>query len=356
MERLPARTVVLYGTRLFDYRNMDNERHLLSQSLPRRVARGMALRGLKLPESYFEKAALRGFLREKEVHVVLAEYGPTGVAVSEVCKEAGIPLVVHFHGYDAYDERSLEEEGYRYPELFENAAAVIAVSRDMERQLLHLGAKPQSLHYNPYGVDTSLFQHGNPSHTAPLFVAVGRFVDKKAPHLTVLAFKRVVETFPEARLIMIGGGPLWEASKLLCRGLDIAEAVDFPGPRPHVEVASTMRQALAFVQHSLRTSYGDSEGTPVAVLEAGATGLPVVATRHAGIQDIVIDGKTGLLVDEGDVDSMAECMIRLVKDRALAADLGRAARERICAEFSMEKSISHLWSIIEAAIQEHRKS
>jgi glycosyltransferase involved in cell wall biosynthesis len=308
-----------------------------------------------LPEGYFEKAALKRFLLKDRVEAVIAEYGPNGVAVMDVCKEAGVPLIVHFHGYDAYVRPVLEKEGKRYPELFQNAAAVIAVSRDMENQLLRLGVPREKLQYNPYGVDISLFQKVDPAHASPLFVAVGRFVDKKAPYLTLLAFKKVVESVPEARLVLIGDGPLWEACKQLARVMGIADSVQFLGSIPHEEVAAKMGQARAFVQHSMRTSYGDSEGTPVAVLEAGATGLPVVATRHAGIEDVVIDGETGLLVDEGDVNGMGECMIRLANDPALAARLGKAARERVCAEFSMEKSISNLWSIVEASIQEHRK-
>jgi glycosyltransferase involved in cell wall biosynthesis len=289
------------------------------------------------------------------VEAVIAEYGPNGVAVMDVCKEAGVPLIVHFHGYDAYVRPVLEKEGKRYPELFQNSSAIIAVSRDMENQLLRLGVPREKLQYNPYGVDISLFQKVDPAHAPPLFVAVGRFVDKKAPYLTLLAFKKVVESVPEARLILIGDGPLWEACKQLAQALGIFEMVQFPGVLPHVEVAATMQKARAFVQHSIVPSHGDSEGTPVAVIEAGATGLPVVATRHAGIPDVVIDGETGLLVDEGDVNGMAECMIRMAKNPDLAAKLGRAARKRICDEFSMEKSISNLWSIVESSIQEDRK-
>jgi glycosyltransferase involved in cell wall biosynthesis len=108
------------------------------------------------------------------------------------------------------------------------------------------------------------------------------------------------------------------------------------------------------VQHSVRTSYGDSEGTPVAILEAGATGIPVVATRHAGIKDVVIEDKTGFLVDEGDIEGMAGCMLRLAKEPPLASGMGRAARERICREFSMEQSIRNLLKIIETAIQSYK--
>ena len=114
-----------------------------------------------------------------------------------------------------------------------------------------------------------------------------------------------------------------------------------------IHAEGDIRDADSFTA-DLRLFRGD--GTPVAVLEASATGLPVVATRHAGIPDVVLDGETGLLVDEGDVEGMAAQMIRLADDPELAARLGRAGRQRVCAEFSMEKSIAGLWSIIEGAI------
>ena len=151
--------------------------------------------------------------------------------------------------------------------------------------------------------------------------------------------------------MMIGDGRLLEACKQTARMLEIEANVDFLGPRSHSEVAAAMRSARAFVQHSIRAYDGNSEGTPNVVMEAGATGLPVVATRHGGILDVVIDGETGLLVDEGDFDGMAECMVRLAEDPSLAARLGKAARERICAEFSQEQSINKLWCIIESAVE-----
>jgi glycosyltransferase involved in cell wall biosynthesis len=234
--------------------------------------------------------------------------------------------------------------------LFHVAVGIIAVSRHMEKQLLQLGALRQTLCYNPYGVDVSLFRGADPLRAPPLFVSVGRFVDKKAPLLTLLAFADVFKEVPAARLAMIGDGPLLESSKQLAHALGLGNAVDFRGARPHVEVAITMQRARAFVQHSLQTSYGDSEGTPVAVLEASATGLPVISTRHAGIAEVVLDGETGLLVEEGDVDRMARAMLLVAGDAELAHRLGSAARKRIEEQFTMESSIDGLWRIIEAAI------
>ena len=91
------------------------------------------------------------------------------------------------------------------------------------------------------------------------------------------------------------------------------------------------------------------------ILEAGASGIPVVATRHAGIPDVVIDGETGLLVEEGDVAAMAGHLTRLASDPNLAARLGAAARHRIRREFSLEKRINSLWQIIEEALPKEQR-
>jgi glycosyltransferase involved in cell wall biosynthesis len=110
-----------------------------------------------------------------------------------------------------------------------------------------------------------------------------------------------------------------------------------------------MRGAQAFVQHSVVAPDGDSEGTPVSVIEAGACGLPVVATRHGGIPDVVIDGETGLLVDEGDVAGMAERMQRLLKEPHTAGLLGKRAREHIQSHYSHTDSIEKLSRLLNSA-------
>jgi colanic acid/amylovoran biosynthesis glycosyltransferase len=347
IERLPARVKLLYGGSFPTH--MEDDKPLLAPQLTGQALRFLSYQLLNLSPQYFKNRALERFLRNNEVNVVLAEYGPTGASVLDTCSAASVPLVVHFHGYDAYDQKTLKEYSASYRRMFVSASAVIAVSRDMERRLLELGAPREKLFYNPCGVDATIFSEAAPDVAPPLFVAVGRFVDKKGPHLTILAFKEVLDECPDARLVMIGDGPLLETCKQLAEGLRIAAKVDFLGVRPHTEVAAAVRGARAFVQHSVKTSYGDSEGTPVAVLEAGASGLPVVATRHGGIVDVVTDGLTGFLVDEGDVEGMAIHMIELARHPDLAGRIGRAARQRVIQEFSMDKSIERLWSIIARA-------
>ena len=114
---------------------------------------------------------------------------------------------------------------------------------------------------------------------------------------------------------------------------------------------SVLSENNTLTQHSVMSATGDCEGTPVSILEAGATGLPVVSTRHAGIPDVVIEGETGLLVDEHDDTSMAQHMIRLAQEPELAGRMGKAAREHIQKNFSKELRIGNLWSIINSCIE-----
>ena len=296
---------------------------------------------------------LAAFFRRRGVNVVLAEYGTTAVELMDACRWAGVALVAHFHGADAYRKATLREHEKTYPEMFQQAAAVIGVSRAMERQLLQLGAPRERLFYNCYGIDLQAFPSAEPGANEPLFVGVGRFVDKKAPHLTLLAFARALRETPRARLVLIGDGPLWNACRVMVDALGLSESVMLTGRQTPEEISAWMRKARAFVQHSLipeaGEAAGDSEGTPLAVLEAGASGLPVIATRHAGIPDAVADGVSGILCAEKDIVTMAEAIATLAADPVKAAGMGAAGRKRIVEGFSQAHSIGRLNRILESA-------
>jgi glycosyltransferase involved in cell wall biosynthesis len=291
------------------------------------------------------------FLKNK-IDVVLAEFGYAAAESLPAIKDANIPLVVHFHGMDAHSEDVLRNHLERYKEFFGYAENIIVVSRDMERQIINLGCPKDKIvytvcapHKEYYGILTAF--------NKKQFLAVGRFVDKKAPYYTILAFKKAWEKYPDAKLRMAADGPLLNVCKNLVRYFKMQGSVEFIGVADRETIKKEMAESLAFVQHSITTENGDSEGTPVAVLEAGAAALPVIATRHAGIKDVVVEGKTGFLVDEHDVDGMAEAMIRFLADKELARKMGQAARERIKTNFSTEINIGKINEAIEAA---HRSS
>ncbi|MBL0744033.1 glycosyltransferase [Chryseolinea lacunae] len=291
--------------------------------------------------------------RTNKIKVVLAEYGPTAVAVLKVVRVLGIPMVVHFHGYDATHKPTLERNSNGYKEVFKYATAIIAVSRAMEKQLIALGAPAEKIVYNPYGVDNS-FLTLSPTFVTKQFLSVGRFVDKKAPYLTLISFKHVLEKHPDAKLVMVGDGVLWEVCKELINAFEMGNNVNLIGPLGRDEIQDLMVNSIAFVQHSITPSHGDSEGTPVAILEAQALGLPVIATRHAGIIDVVEEGVTGLLCDERDVKSMSQHLLFILENRELARKMGVAGKEKIHRHFTMERHIRLLNEGIEIILNRPR--
>lgn len=339
-------------------------RVLVDGNLPRQVMKGPRLlrggrsgRMLDMAEAVARRTTVEGLverrvaqvLRRDRVDVVLAEYGDTGEAMVEACRRAGCALVVHFHGFDAHRTDVIAAQG-SYQRIFSRAKALVVVSRAMEQQLLKLGAPREKVVYNCYGVDVERFSAGRPAEAPPHFLAVGRFVNKKAPHLTLEAFRRVLARRPDARLTMVGSGVLWESCAGLVNALGMEQQVQLPGVLKPEVIADLFRNSRGFVQHSVVADNGDSEGTPLAVLEAMASGVPVVATSHAGIADVVTHGEQGLLCAEHDVEAMAAHLLTLVDDPELAGRMGGAGRARVEAQHRVERSIDALYAVLVRAM------
>jgi glycosyltransferase involved in cell wall biosynthesis len=301
--------------------------------------------GLTPLTSVVEVPICASFLHEK-IDGVFAQYGPTGVGILPVCKMLKLPLIVHFHGVDASKHDVLETYKQGYQEMFQYANYIIVVSKAMKRRILDLGASPEKVIYNPCGPNEEYFNIQLKRKTEKIFVGAGRFVDKKAPHCTILAFSKLLQYHPDAKLVLAGTGELWDVCRDLVQYLNLKDKVILPGVFAREQLKRLFAEAIGFVQHSVTPSSGDMEGTPVAVLEASAAGLPVIATRHAGIPDVIIENETGLLVDEYDIDGMAENMKRILDNPGYAQEMGRAGRENIKLHFSMERHIDTLNQLV----------
>lgn len=287
------------------------------------------------------------YIRSQNIKLVLAEYGPVGVHLLPVCKAAGIPLVVYFHGYDVTRKAVTDKYAAQYKQLFTEAAALISVSQPLSDRLIALGADADKIIYNPCGVSSARFPFNDISDSEPVLLSVGRFADTKNPQATIKAFANALEQVPDAQLRMAGNGTEYDACNNLIHKLGIRNSVKLLGVLQHNEVYAEMKAARAFVQHSVTTVNGETEGSPVAIMEAGAAGLPVVATRHGGIPAIVKHGETGLLVDEHDIDGMADAMVALLKDVDKATTMGKAAHLRVSEHFSLERNIRILTETID---------
>jgi len=293
---------------------------------------------------------LSHYFKSKQFNVILSEYGINGAKIYKACELANIHHVVHFHGYDASSRDTLVKYKNAYQEMFKSASCLIVVSKAMRDKLISFGAPPEKVKLNPYGVSIARNDLADPDNSPPIFLAVGRFVEKKAPHITIQAFSKVCHKTPQSKLIMVGEGPLLSQCQDLVRNLGIQKHVFFAGVHSRRSVSKLMRLCRVFVQHSMTASNGDSEGLPLALLEAGAAGLPVISTRHAGIPDAVIEGENGFLVDEGDTEKMAEAMYNLARNPKMAGWMGRNYRQRIEKHFSIKKSMHGLQCILHKAI------
>lgn len=279
------------------------------------------------------KKAFVDYLINNNINLVLAEFGQSGAEISELCQEAGVPLIVVFYGYDAHHKHVIEQYHDKYTNMFRYASKIIGVSNDIVKKLEGIGAPKDKLMYLPCALDLKRFTYQDHSKNDPIFLTVGRFSETKSPHLTILAFNEVLKEIPNAQLVMIGkdgGGELFEACHILVTALQIKNSVVFKGICTPQEVLEQMKIARVFVQHSLTTPLNsDKEGTPVAIMEAMATGLPVVSTRHAGIEELIISGENGFLVAEYDYLNMAKTMVMICKNEELIYKIGQNAATSI---------------------------
>jgi colanic acid/amylovoran biosynthesis glycosyltransferase len=340
-----AKVFHLYG--IFYPTHAEDSGELVKNSLLERIKR-YVYKALNKKDNYHH-TILYKYFKSRHIQLVLAEFGPVGAEVYKVCKMAGIPLLVHFHGFDAWAKPTLDKYGTIYRSMFSYASYILGVSKDMCQQLIDLGAPTHKVIYNCHGPNDAFFKI-SPLLDKNIFLAEGRFVDKKAPYLTILAFKYVLDLVPDAELHFIGDGTLLFVCKNIVHALQIGQSVHFHGSLSHDQTYTLFEKALCFVQHSIVAENGDSEGTPVAILEASASCLPVVSTRHAGIQDVVIHGETGYLVEEKDVKGMAAYMVRLAQNKQIAMQMGQQGRRFIHENYTTQKHIAILDELIQKSI------
>jgi len=221
------------------------------------------------------------------------------------------------------------------------ATLTTAISEAAVDRYLQVGAVPQKrLRFLPNGVDLQRFHPDQNSRAAKraelllgddfTWLAVGRFVQAKNYDLMLRAFASARS--PNARLIIAGDGPLRPQVEELAIHLGVSGQVKFLGARS--DVMQLMNAADAYLMSS------DWEGMPMVLLEASATGLPIVATRVGGNAEVVQHGRTGLLVAPQQEDTLAEAMKTMMTmhpvQRAL---MGRSGRELTSVHYNVERVV-----------------
>lgn len=288
------------------------------------------------------EAKIIRFLKQHQVDLILAQYGMMGAAFLPIARKMNISIAVHFHGHDAVRESVIREYKEKYLKMFRyNKSLFLSVSHVMTQKLMELGCEPSKIIYNPYGPDPSFFDL-KPLFKKKQFVALGRFVDKKAPFLTILSFYRAWLKDSEIRLVFGGDGYLLDPCKDLVKALKLDKVVSFPGILDRKTFQEVLENSCGFIQHSITAGDGDMEGTPVVILEANAAGLPVISTYHAGIPDVIVHGKTGYLSEPNDLESMASHILTVALNLDEAKNMGDSARGRILKDFTLERYLKKI--------------
>jgi len=279
---------------------------------------------------------LKRFLLQHKIDAFLANYGPLGTNIYEACLDLGIPYSVVFLGFDAAEKKTLATYGARYALSLPKAKAIICVAESMRANLEEIAGPLPNLHVIPCGVDVSRFTPGTPRNGFNV-ISVARFAEKKGSLKSIQAFEILLREFRDAQFSMVGDGPLWEEAKNYVSSKGLTGNIHFLGAMGQSEYLPLLQESNVFIQHSVLTPSGDSEGTPVAILEASACGLAICSTRHAGIPEAVIEEKTGLLVDEQDINGMADALKKLASNPSLTRSYGAAARKHMEEQYDVVK-------------------
>lgn len=333
-----------YGSR--NAISLENHRPI-SSKLKRLVLKGYQVL-TKKDRFYSAKKIVGDSLIRNKIDIVLVEYANHANGILPIIEDLKLPMVVHFHGYDA-SVKNIVAANKSYKELFAYASRIVVVSKKMEIMVSEMGCPSKKILLNTYGPQPE-FETVVPQFSKKQFIGIGRFTDKKAPYYTILAFQKVLNKHPDAMLLLAGNGALKNMCVNLVKYLDIEENVNFLGVITPEEYRGILSQSRAFVQHSITANNGDMEGTPLAVLEASVAGLPVVSTKHAGIPDVIQHNETGLLCEEHDVNAMSENMLNLLDDIELSKNLGQQGRKNILQNFSLQKHISSLNSVLKLSV------
>jgi colanic acid/amylovoran biosynthesis glycosyltransferase len=268
--------------------------------------------------------------------LIHAHFGRGGALALPIARRLRLPLVVTFHGGDATKDQHYQRQliptvfQRRCAALQREAALIICVAEHIRQVLLARGFPAAKLKVIRYGIEPEAEHRPEPPPERPYLLFVGRFVEKKGVRYLLDAMRTLASDGAPVELVLVGEGPIGQALRQQAAGLTGAR---FPGWLPHQEVRRMMSRALALCVPSVAARTGDSEGLPNVVLEAMATGTPVIASDLGGIGEAVENGHTGFLLPPADSRAIAAAVLRLLADAALCRRMGVAARAAATARF-----------------------
>ena len=286
-------------------------------------------------------------LAAKRPAIIHAHFATDGAEALGIARRIDAPLVVTLHGYDVMTEDAAHRKTWRgrvylrrRAELWRRASLFLCVSEAIRQKALARGYPAEKLEVHRIGVDCEHLRPRTVAPRDPLILFVGRLVEKKGCSHLLRAMRLVRQRLPDASLAVLGDG--LERERLKAEAEAFAPETIFLGAQSSGVVREWMARARVLAIPSVRARDGDAEGLPTVLAEAMAMGVPVAAFRTSGIPELAEHEREALLCEEGDVEGLAENLLRLCVDDELACRLSRAGRRRVETEFNVETQTAQL--------------
>ncbi len=301
-----------------------------------------------------EYGVIARILERREADLLHVYFGHTGVHLLPFLVRTPIPCVVSFHGMDIQPRE--DRPGYveALKAMLQFLPLVLARSQSLKERLVELGCPPENIRINRTGIPMHAFpvvERAFPGDGKWRFAQACRLIEKKGLDVALRAFAEFTKQFPVAHFTIAGDGPLRESLGQLVAELGLTAQVTFTGFLSEAQLCALYHASHAFLHPSQMTADQNQEGIPNSMLEAMATGLPVLATYHGGIPEAVRDNETGLLVEERDGDRLLDNLLRLAHEPGLWQRLGAAAAADVRLNFEHSAQIANLESIYDEAIR-----
>ncbi|HQR17685.1 MAG TPA: glycosyltransferase [Gemmatimonadales bacterium] len=247
----------------------------------------------------------------------------------------GRPVVLTSHGTDLFLLDRFPAARRLAGPIFRAATEVTVISSPLVERVRRLGVPAGHITVLPMPLSADRFEHGpDAGREEGRLLFVGRLIERKGAEFAIRALAELRRRGRGARLTVVGDGPDRPRLEALIKELGLLGVVDLTGTLSHDAVSAHYRSAAVLLMPAVTDWKGEQEGFGMVLVEAMASGLPVVATRSGGIPDVVTDGATGLLVPERDASALAAAAARLLDDPTLAARLAGAARADLDARFA----------------------
>ena len=241
--------------------------------------------------------------------LIHAHFASGGRSALPLARHLGIPLIVTLHGSDVTTRMDFQQ---RYRDLWEKASVFLCVSEFIRRKAAEAGFPKERLRVHYIGIDRECFRPQSEPKQRNVVLFVGRLVEKKGCAFLLHAIAEVKKSHRGIQTVVIGDGPLRPSLEKLATQLGIA--CQFLGAQPGAVVRKWLAAARIFCAPSVTAQNGDSEGLGMVFAEAQAMGTPVISSRHGGIPEVVLDGRTGLLAPERDSKTLARHILHLIED------------------------------------------